>query len=115
MNKRYACEGTLLYHKNHNSFAVIVYSTLGGGGAPFKTLAYADQYNSHHPFQFLETNDSPELYGWEVVDNAAIVLYATPKIAERVERLKAMVRLGYRGLHHTRKDLMDELEWRMSQ
>lgn len=113
MNKRYACEGTLLYHASDKAFGIVVYSTLGGGGAPFKTIAHASRYNSHNTFSFMETNESPELYGWELADDSTLVLYGTQDIIDRVEKLKALVRLGYRGQHQTKKELMDELEWRM--
>ena len=110
---RYTPNGTVFYDPyEKEAWAVQIEYNLGGGGAPFKTLKWATWSNEFYLMGFQETNEDPDMYGWKVATDADIILYATPEIADKIRLIKNMVEFGYTGKHSTRKEIIDELEWR---
>ncbi len=112
MVNKYTPNGTVFYHEFNNAWAVQIQYNSGGGGAAFKTVKYATWFNLFYLMGFQETNEDPEMYGWKVVNDTDIILYATPEIANNIRLIKNMVEFGYTGKHSTKKEIIDELEWR---
>ncbi len=110
---RYTPNGTVFYDPyEKEAWAVQIEYNLGGGGAPFKTLKWATWSNEFYLMGLQESNEDPNMYGWKVATDADIILYATPEIADKIKLIKNMVTFGYTGKHSTRKEIIDELEWR---
>ena len=109
---RYTDNGTIFY-KDDGSWAIQL-KYVSGAGSPFKVIAWATWNSSNMPFGFQETNEPIDMYGWKIASEADIVLYANREVSDKLEKLKALVRLGYKGCHSTSKMQLAEIEWRMN-
>jgi len=117
---RYTEDGTIFFKTreaaegNITAWAVQLNHSCGGPGASFKTVKWASWNNEYMPFGLQETNEPPDMLGWEIATDADIVLYANNKIAANLETLRALVRMGYKGKHATPETKMAEIEWKMN-
>lgn len=114
LKNRYTDSGTIFFKPEENSWIVQINYNFGGGGASFKVVKWATWENPHFICALQETNEDPEMYGWKIATDADIVLYCkNQNIIDNLEKIKALIRLGYKGKHATSDTLLAEIEWRM--
>jgi len=111
---RYTDNGTIFYKRGeiNDSWAIQI-NYVSGGGAPFKILKWATWTNDHMFLGLQETNEPIDMYGWTVATETDIVLYCKNQaIVNKLEDIKAAIRLGYKGHHATDDTKMAEITWR---
>lgn len=114
LNQRYTSDGSIFYKQKDESWVVQLNYTIGAG-APFKTVKWATWSNANYILELQETNEGPEMWGWELVDKAGILLYCKkPEVISKIKDLQALVRLGYKGHHATSAEKKSELRWRFN-
>lgn len=116
-SNRYITTGDIIMSvRTHDEYrwAIILRSSLGGGGAPYKVIKYPNFKDEHSFLNMCESVEGGDLYGWKKVTNAELVLNASPETVNKLMLLKKLIKYGYRGKsYHTEMELA-EMEWRFN-